>query len=39
LGYASLGGRFICLLVIGWSLSECGRVEDGSLLPFVVLVE
>jgi hypothetical protein len=39
LGYASLVGRFIRLLVDGWSLSECGRVEDGPLLPFVVLVE
>jgi len=39
LGYASSGGRFIRLLVDGWSLSECGRVEDGPLLPFVVLVE
>jgi hypothetical protein len=39
LGYASSGGRFIRLLVDGWSLAECGRVEDGPLLPFVVLVE
>jgi hypothetical protein len=31
--------RFIRLLVDGWSLSECSRVEDGSLLPFVMLVE
>jgi hypothetical protein len=37
--YASSGGRFIRLLVDRWSLLECGRVEDGSLLPFVVLVE
>jgi hypothetical protein len=34
LGYVSSGGRFIRLLVDGWSLSECGRVEDGPLLPF-----
>jgi hypothetical protein len=39
LGYASLGGRFIRLLVDGWSLSECGHVEDGPLLPFIVPVE
>jgi hypothetical protein len=39
LGYAFSGGRFIRLLVDGWSLMECGRVEDGPLLPFVVLVE
>jgi hypothetical protein len=38
LGYASSGGRFIRLLVDRWSLSECGRVEDGPLLPFVVPV-
>jgi hypothetical protein len=39
LGYASSGDRFIRLLVDGWLLSECGRVENGPLLPFVVLVE
>jgi hypothetical protein len=39
LGYASSGGRFIRLLVNGWSLSECNSVEDGSFLPFLVLVE
>jgi hypothetical protein len=39
LGYAYSGGRFIRLLMDGWLLSECGCVEDGSLLPFVVLVE
>jgi hypothetical protein len=39
LGYASSGGRFIRLLVDRRSLSECSRVEDGPLLPFVVLVE
>jgi hypothetical protein len=39
LGHASLSGRFIRLLVNGWSLSECGCVKDGTLLPFVVLVE
>jgi len=27
------------LLVDGWSLPECNRVEDGPLLPFVVLME
>jgi hypothetical protein len=37
LGYVSSGGRFIRLLVDGWSLSECGRVEDGPLLPFFFL--
>jgi hypothetical protein len=37
--YAFSGGRFISLLVDGWSLSECDRVEDGSLLPFVVPME
>jgi hypothetical protein len=35
----SSGGRFIHLLVNGWSFSECGCVADGSLFPFVVLVE
>jgi len=39
LGYASSGGRFIHLLVDGWSLPEYGRVEDGPLWPFVVPVE
>jgi hypothetical protein len=34
LGYASSGGRFICLLVDGWSLLVCYSVEDGSFLPF-----
>jgi hypothetical protein len=33
LGYASSGGRFIRLLVDGWSLLECYCVEDGSFLP------
>lgn len=39
LGLCLSGGRFIRLLVDGWSLAECGHVEDGPLLPFVVLVE
>jgi hypothetical protein len=26
-------------LVDEWSLSKCGRVEDGSLLPFALLAE
>jgi hypothetical protein len=39
LGYASSGGRFIRLLVDGWPLPECSRVEDGPLLPNVVLME
>jgi hypothetical protein len=39
LGYASSGGRSIHLLVYGWSLLECGCVEDGFLLPLVALVE
>jgi hypothetical protein len=39
LGDASSGDRLIRLLVDGWTLSECGRVENGSLLPYVVLVE
>jgi hypothetical protein len=39
LGCASSGGRSIRLLVDGWSLSEYSCVEDGSLLPLMVLVE
>jgi hypothetical protein len=39
LGDASSGGRSFCLLVVGWLLSECGGVEDGSLLPLMVLVD
>jgi hypothetical protein len=39
LGYAFSDSRFIRLLVDGWSLPECSRVEDGPLLPYVVLME
>jgi hypothetical protein len=39
LGDASSGGRSIRLLVDGWTLFECGGVEDGSLLPLMVLME
>jgi hypothetical protein len=30
---------YIYLFIFGWSLSECGGVEDDSLLPFMVLVD
>jgi hypothetical protein len=39
LGYASSGGRSIRLLADGQSLSECSGAKNGSLLPFMVLVE
>jgi hypothetical protein len=33
------GDRLICLLVVGGSLPKHGRVENGSLLSYVVLVD
>jgi len=39
LGDAFSGDRLICLLVAGGTLPKRGRVENGSLLSYVVLVD